>query len=244
MDGCRTGVAAVSASSIIRGCAGRMSIASPPGRELRADGVCRQDAERTRLPGDALFHPSTVLRRLERGAGDPVRIEEAAKQSVYVAGIADDQREGGELVSVGAAVACGGRRVRRIGEHYQRHVVGEDRPQHFRSRSANETTVRPARASAPPASPGAAPAGEARRPPQSPRRPAPRSRLPSPRPFSAPALECRQGLRQGVGADRFVGDDPVRVEYHPRGYPVVIEIGSLAADAGVRYSVGNVQRLR
>lgn len=36
----------------------------------------------------------------------------------------------------------------------------------------------------------------------------------------------------------------VRVEYHRSGYPVSIEIGSLAADAGVRYTVGNVRRIR
>lgn len=34
------------------------------------------------------------------------------------------------------------------------------------------------------------------------------------------------------------------VKYHPSlGYPTVAEIGTLANDAGVRYSVGNVQRI-
>jgi len=35
-----------------------------------------------------------------------------------------------------------------------------------------------------------------------------------------------------------------RVEYDPRGYPTLIEIGDLAADAGVRYVVDRVQPLR
>jgi hypothetical protein len=40
------------------------------------------------------------------------------------------------------------------------------------------------------------------------------------------------------------GTQPVRVEYHQRGYPTEIEIGSLAADAGVHYRVGNVEALQ
>jgi hypothetical protein len=39
------------------------------------------------------------------------------------------------------------------------------------------------------------------------------------------------------------GTQPVRVAYHPRGYPTEIEIGSLAADAGVHYTVSNVEPL-
>ena len=36
----------------------------------------------------------------------------------------------------------------------------------------------------------------------------------------------------------------VQVEFHSSGYPKLIEIGSLAADAGVRYHVSDVERLR
>jgi hypothetical protein len=39
------------------------------------------------------------------------------------------------------------------------------------------------------------------------------------------------------------GTQPVRVEYHRRGHPTEIEIGSLAADAGVRYIVGDPRPL-
>lgn len=35
-----------------------------------------------------------------------------------------------------------------------------------------------------------------------------------------------------------------RVEHHPRGYPELVEIGDLAADAGVRYRVDRVEPLR
>jgi hypothetical protein len=40
------------------------------------------------------------------------------------------------------------------------------------------------------------------------------------------------------------GLQAVLVDYHPRGYPTVIEIGSLAADAGVHYNVRNLEPLR
>jgi hypothetical protein len=40
------------------------------------------------------------------------------------------------------------------------------------------------------------------------------------------------------------GIQSVRVEYHPLGYPSEIEIGSLAADAGVHYTVKNVEPLQ
>jgi hypothetical protein len=36
----------------------------------------------------------------------------------------------------------------------------------------------------------------------------------------------------------------VRVEYHADGFPSQIEIGSLAADAGVIYNISNLSRLR
>ena len=35
----------------------------------------------------------------------------------------------------------------------------------------------------------------------------------------------------------------VVVDYDSRGYPMIIEIGSLAADAGVRYEIANVTRV-
>jgi hypothetical protein len=38
------------------------------------------------------------------------------------------------------------------------------------------------------------------------------------------------------------GTAELRVEYHPSGYPALIEIGSFAADAAVRYTVGDVRR--
>jgi hypothetical protein len=49
-------------------------------------------------------------------------------------------------------------------------------------------------------------------------------------------------LRQVEEAER--EGQEVRVEYHPDGYPVEIEIGSLAADAGVRYLVSNMGPLQ
>lgn len=39
------------------------------------------------------------------------------------------------------------------------------------------------------------------------------------------------------------GTQPVSVQYHRLGYPLRIEIGSLAADAGVIYKVDAVERL-
>lgn len=37
--------------------------------------------------------------------------------------------------------------------------------------------------------------------------------------------------------------EKVDIDYHPSGYPAQIEIGSLAADAGTRYTISDVQPL-
>jgi hypothetical protein len=42
---------------------------------------------------------------------------------------------------------------------------------------------------------------------------------------------------------RSSGRERLLVEYHPSGYPMMIEIGTLENDAGVRYLVGGVRRL-
>lgn len=60
-----------------------------------------------------------------------------------------------------------------------------------------------------------------------------------PRTASAPWYTIEELFRLVRDAER-AGVRPLRVRYHPLGYPAEIELGTLASDAGVRYSVENV----
>lgn len=51
-------------------------------------------------------------------------------------------------------------------------------------------------------------------------------------------------LFQQIEEAQAAGIEPLNVQYHARGYPLEIEIGSLAADAGVHYSLRNLEPLR
>ncbi len=53
-----------------------------------------------------------------------------------------------------------------------------------------------------------------------------------------------EDLFEQIREAQAAGIEPIRVQYHEWGYPLEIEIGSLAADAGVHYRVRNLEPLR
>jgi hypothetical protein len=60
-----------------------------------------------------------------------------------------------------------------------------------------------------------------------------------PRTASVPWYTIEDLFRLIRDAER-AGTRPLVVRYHPQGYPTEIELGTLANDAGVRYSIENV----